>query len=110
MQAVHSAARSVGVSAVVGAGQHRPVVAEGLCGGINKEIRDKVGGRVRQGNEHGRGRRGGVSGSERVQWSGMEWGGGQMIDNLDRRRARNTAGRERVAKNLNLEGQSLVLL
>ena len=44
-------------------------------GGVNNEIGDRVGGGVGQETERIRGRRGGVSGSERVKWSGLERGG-----------------------------------
>ena len=43
MQAGHSAARSAGVSAVVGAGRNRPGGGEKTGGGINDKIRDRVG-------------------------------------------------------------------
>ena len=90
MQAGHSAARSAGVSAVVGSGRNRPGGGKETGGGVNNEIGDGVGGGVRRGTERGCwSRRGGVSGSERVKWSGMERGGGQMSD-----QPRQTTGRE----------------
>ena len=75
MQAGHSAARSAGAPAVVGAGRNRPGGGEETGGGVNNEIGDRVGGGVGQETERIRGRRGGVSGSERVKWSGLERGG-----------------------------------
>ena len=67
MQAGHSAARSTGVSAVVGAGRNRPGGNAETGGRINDKIGDGVKGVFGQGDEQGRRRRrGGVSGSERV--------------------------------------------
>ena len=48
--------------------------------GDNEDIGDGFGGGVGHGIELGIGRIGGVSGSERVEWSGMERGGGRMRD------------------------------
>ena len=84
MQAGHSTARSVGVSAVVGAGRNRPGGVDKTDGGVNDKIRDRVGGGVGRGTKRGRGRRGGVSGSERVKWSGMERDRVRMSDHIDR--------------------------
>ena len=73
MRAGHSTARSAGVSAVVGAGQNKPGGGEETGGRINNVIGDGFGGGVGQGAEQGSGRtQGGVSGSERVKWSGAE--------------------------------------
>ena len=75
MRAGHSAARSAGVSAVVGAGPDRPGGSAETGGGINDEIRDRIRGGVGQVSKRGRRRRqGGVSGSKRVKWSGVEDG------------------------------------
>ena len=74
MRAGHPAAGSEGVSAVVGAGRNRPGGGDGTGGGVNDEIGDGVGGGVGRGTERGRGRRGGVSRSDRVKWSGAEDG------------------------------------
>ena len=96
---------------MVGAGRNRLVVGEGTGSGDNdNKIGDRLGGGVGLGIERGLGRRGGVSGSKRVMWSEMERGGGRVRD-----RPRQTTGQEhgregQNSKNLNLEGQSLVLL
>ena len=59
------------LSAVVRASQHQ------LGGGEEEDIRvsDGLGVGVGLGIEHGPGRRGGVKGSKRVEWSGVEWSG-----------------------------------
>ena len=74
MRAGHPAARHAGVSAVLGTDGYRPrgsarkgVIIKGGSG---------AGVRGRDGWGSGRRRRGGVPGSERVQWSGLERGGG----------------------------------
>ena len=73
MQAGHSAARSAGVSEVVGAGLNRPGGSKETGGGINNEIGDRVGGVFGQVAERGyRRRQEGVSGSKRVKWRGEE--------------------------------------
>ena len=67
------AAGSEGVLAVVGAGRNRlgggkeegGIGIQGLVVGVG----------VRLGIERGPGQRGGVEGSKRVKWSGVEWGG-----------------------------------
>ena len=64
--------------AVVGAGRNRPGGGEETGGRVNDEIGDGVGGGVARGTQRGHGRRGGVSGSKRVKWSGMELGRGRM--------------------------------
>ena len=87
------AARREGVSVVVGIERNRLGGGEETGGGDNDEIGAGFGGGGRRGIEWGLGRRGGISGSERVEWSGMERGG--RVINLDRRRDRNTAGREK---------------
>ena len=97
MRAGQSEARSAGVSAVVGAVRNRYGGGEEMGGGVNNEIVDGVGGGVGQGTERGRGRRGGVSGNDRVKWRGMDRGGGRMSNHLDRLLAGNTAGRGKVA-------------
>ena len=62
------AARSAGVSEVVGAGRYRPGGGEETGGRINDKILDRVRGGVGRGVKRGSGRRrGGVSGSERVK-------------------------------------------
>ena len=53
-----------------------------------------------RGIERGLGRRGVISGSERVEWSVMERG--RIVINLDIQRSGNTAGRDDVVANLNL--------
>ena len=87
-----------GVLVVVVAGRNRLGGSEETGGGDNNKIGDGFGGGVGRGIERGLGRRGGVSGSERVKWSGMGWGGAEdgCVLNLDRRRAGNTAGRDKV--------------
>ena len=97
MQAGHSAARSEGVSEVVGAGRNRPGGGEETGVVVSDKIGDGVRGGVGRGTKRGRVRRGGVSGSEWVKWSGMERGGGRMIHHLDRKRAGNMTGRDKVA-------------
>ena len=57
MQAGHSAARSVVVSAVVGAGQDRPRGSAEAGRGIDDKIGDRIRGEVIQGSKWGRGRR-----------------------------------------------------
>ena len=94
MRAGHSAARSASVLAVVGAGRDRPGGSAETGGGIDDEVGDGVRGGVGRGAERDRGRRqGGVSGSERVQWIGVEQGGGWIITHLDLRRVSNTTGK-----------------
>ena len=66
--------------AVVGAGQNIPGGGEEMGVGINDKIGDRAGRGFVQGDKQGRGRRGGVSGSEQVKWSrversGAEWSG-----------------------------------
>ena len=75
MRAGHPAARSAGVSEVVVAGGDRPRGIAETGGGISNKIGDRYvfKGGVGQGDDQGSGRRrGGVSGSEWVQWSGVE--------------------------------------
>ena len=73
MRAVHPAARSAGVSEVVGAGGDRSGGSAETGGGISDKIRDIFRGGVGRGDNWGRERRlGGVSGSEWVKWSGVE--------------------------------------
>ena len=110
MQAVHSAAGNEDVKAVVGAGRNRPGGGEETGDRVNDDIGDRVGGGVGQGIERGRGRRGGVSGSEQVSWSGVDQGGGQMSDHPRQTKGQKHGGEGESSKNLNLEGQSLVLL
>ena len=76
----HLGAGSEGVSSVLVAGSNRPGGGKETGGGVNNDIRDggEVG--VRREIKQGIGRRGEVSGSERVKWSGMERGVGRMID------------------------------
>ena len=88
------AARSKGVSTVVGIVRNRLVGVEETGGGDNNNIGAIFGGGRRRGIELGLSRIGGVSGSERVNWSGMERG--RRVINLDRRRDRNIAGRDDV--------------
>ena len=99
----------MGVSAVVRTRRNRIGGGEETGGGDNDATGSGFGGGSRHGIERGLGRRGGISGSERVKWSRMERGG--RVINLDRQRDRNTAGREKeVAKPKLKEVQSLVLL
>ena len=63
--------------AVVVAGRNRPGGGKETGGGFNDEIGDGVGGGVGQGTERGRRRRGGVSGSERFKWIGLERSGAE---------------------------------
>ena len=73
MQAGHSAARSMGVLEVVGAGGNIPGGRAETGGGISNKIRDGVRGGVGQVSDQGRGRsQGRVSGSKRVKWIGTE--------------------------------------
>ena len=67
----HSADGREGVSEVVGSGRHQ------LGGGKEEGDRGSNGLRVGVGLgiERRPGRRGGVEGSEQVEWSGVEWGG-----------------------------------
>ena len=110
MRAGHSAARSAGALAVVGAGRNRPGGSKKTGGRVNDNIGDGVGGVVGWGTERGCGRRGGVSGSDRVKWSRMDRGGGWMSDHPRQTTGREHGGEGQIIKNLNLEGQSLVLL
>ena len=66
-----------------------------MGGGDNDKIGARFGGGGGRGIEWGLGKRGGVSGSKRVEWSGMERVG--RVINLDRQRAGNTSGRDVVA-------------
>ena len=91
---------------MVGAGRNRPGGGEETGSGVNDEIRYGVGRVVGRGIEWGIGRRGEVSGRNRVKWSGMERVGGQMSDQP----RQNMAGRDKVAKNINLEVHIIVLL
>ena len=73
MREGHPAARSAGVSEVVGAGRDRPGGSATTGGGID----DEIGNGLREGfgraDKRDRGRRRcGVYGSKRVQWSGAE--------------------------------------
>ena len=72
---VHSTAGSEGVLAVVGSGRHQPGGGEEEGGRGSDSIGVGVGVRVGLVIERGPGRRGVVEGSERVEWSGVEWGG-----------------------------------
>ena len=67
----HSAAGSEGVSSVAGTGRYRLGGGEKAGDGGKDGIGVGIGGRVGRGIERGLGRRGGVSGSEQVEWSGM---------------------------------------
>ena len=88
------AAGSEGVLAVVGTGRNRLGGGEETGGGDNDDIRAGIGGGGRRGIERGIGRRGGISGIVRVEWSGMERGG--QVITLDRLRAGNTVGMDNV--------------
>ena len=75
MKVVHLAARSAGVSVVVGAGRDIPLGSTEMGGGIGDKIREIIRGGVGRGVKRGHmRRRGGVSGSKRVKWSGAEDG------------------------------------
>ena len=74
---------------VLGAVQDRPGGSAETGGVIDNDIGDGIRGGVGRGARRDRGRRrGGISGSERFKWSGVERGGGQMSTLLDLRRAR----------------------
>ena len=96
IRAGHPVARSTGVSEAVGLVRDRPGGSVKTGGSIiDDEIGDGFRGGFGRGSKRDCGRRrGGVSGSEQVQWSGVEWGGGQLRMNLDLQGARNTAGRK----------------
>ena len=83
MRAGNSSSRSAGVLAVVGVGRNRPGGGKETGGGVNDNIGDGVGEGVGRGTKQGHGRRGGVSGSKRVKWSGVDWGRGRMSNHLD---------------------------
>ena len=104
-----SASGSKGVSEVVGADRNRPGGGEETGGRVNNKIKDRVGGGGGDGIKRGLGSRGGVSGSERFKWSGMEQGGGQMSDQPRQTTVRKHGREVQSRENLNLEGQSLVL-
>ena len=70
MRAGHPAARTAGVSAVMGEGGDRPVGSAETGGGISNKIGDGVRGRFLRGR--GRRRQGEFPGRERVQWSRVE--------------------------------------
>ena len=53
-------------------GQHRLGGGEEAGDGDNDDVGVAIGGGVGRGIEQGLGRRGGISGSERVKWIGME--------------------------------------
>ena len=72
MQEGHSAKGSKGVSMVMGTDRHRIGGVEEAGGGDNDNIRVGTGGGVGRGIERGLGRRGGISGSKRVEWSRMK--------------------------------------
>ena len=93
MRAGHLASRRVGVSELVVAGRDRPGGSSKTCGGIDGEIGDGIRGGFGWGSKQDCGRRPeAVSGSERVQWSGVEQDGGRFITHLDLRRAKHTVG------------------
>ena len=58
----------------------------------------RIGGGVGHGIKRGLRPRGGVSGSERVEWSGMEWVG--RVNHLDRQWAGKTAGGVGIVRNI----------
>ena len=94
---------------MVGTGRNRLGGGEETGGRDNNDIRAVLGGGDRHGIERGLGQRGGISGSEWVEWSGTERGG--RVITLDRQGARNMAGRGDVVEKPKLkERQSLVLL
>ena len=95
---------------VVGAGRNILGGGEEMSGGDNDKIGDGLGGGFGCGIERGIRRRGGVSGSKRVEWSVMEQGGGQISDQPRQITVREQVREVGNSKNLNLEGQSLVLL
>ena len=93
-------AGSKGVPTGVRTGRHRLGGGEETGGGDKDKIGSGFGGG--RGAEWGLGRRGGISGSERVKWIGMERGRQEI--NLDRGRAGSTSGEgQRSSKNLNLK-------
>ena len=81
---------------MVGTERHRLGGSEETGGKDNGDIGvgGGIGRGVGRGSEQRLGRRGGISGSERVEWSGMEWVG--QVIHQDRRQAGNTAGRDGV--------------
>ena len=83
------AAGSDGVLTVVVTGRNRLGGGEETGDGDNNEIGDGFGGGVGRGIKRGLRRRRGVSGSELVEWSGMEQSGGRMSD-----QPRQTTGRK----------------
>ena len=85
---------SKGVAAVVGTGRNRLGGGKETGSRDNDEIGAGFGGGGGRGIKRGLGRRGGISGGERVEWIGMDWGG--LVINLDRRQARNMAGRDDI--------------
>ena len=87
---------------MVGTVIHRLGEGEETGGGDNKDIGTGFGGGGRRGIKWGLGQRRIISGSKRVEWSGMDRGG-QLI-NLERQRAGKTAGEgRRSSKNLTLK-------
>ena len=80
-----------------------------MCGRDNNNIGAGFIGGGRCGIKWGLGRRGGISGSEWVEWCVMKRGG--QVITQDRQWAGNTAGRDDVVEKPKLkEGQNLVLL
>ena len=82
------AARIKGLLAVMGTGRNRLGEDKEAGGGYNDDIGVGIG--VGRGIERKLGQRGGVSGSEQVEWSGMAWG--ERVKHLDRQRSGYTAG------------------
>ena len=76
---------------MVGTGQHRLGGIEETGGGYNNNIIVRIRGGDGCGIELGLEWRAGISESERVEWSGMEWG--RRVIHLDRRQYTNTTVR-----------------
>ena len=76
MRSGHPEARRAGVSEVVGIDGDIPEGSARKGGGSSGGNGVRVRVRGRAGRGCGRRGRGGLPGSERVQWSGVEWGGG----------------------------------
>ena len=85
-------------------GWNRPGGGKETGGGDNGKIRAGLGGGGGRGIEPGLGRRGGVSGSKRVEWSVMERGGVRMSDQpIHTMGWRHRREEQSISKNLNLE-------
>ena len=102
MQEGNSAKGSEGVSMVMGTDRHRLGGGKEAGGRDNDNIRVRTGGGVGRGIERGLGRRGGISVSERVEWSRMKWSG-RVINQYRRREGNTSGGGRRSRKKLNIK-------